>query len=875
MRAKSSIVLIVVILLALSVAFIACDKQGEGTTNEQQSEIVFEYNESTGVLSWSYKGASGYELEILRSDGETYFKTENVIQRTYITLQNLQDDVYTATLTVHAGDKTYQKSIQFAIGDEQLPSTGDEDETQPPQSYSKVVERLLPVYYYRSGNAELTLPLTDSSGVESVDAYGLIQSDMYSYDYESNTLVIKKSYFDRFSAGFRTQLKITYESGTDDYTYIEICKDLPLKIEGLVDDTFIYDPSSADLKYLSRELIFFNGNSTVELTNLSFKQICIDKKELSQIYYTVYQSSSKIKFNYSFFNNYVGTHLVEVYTSWGKTVFYMDIRTLTKYNDRYPYNIDIDYDSSYPQIIVNWDIDSTPSNYIVEIADQKYYSYKSPELFYGCSFDATGKIKYGDEVKIIAEFGGKGYENISTCKLDVDISDENVKSYLSYENSFEFLGKKHNYYIRNEDELRDFVYYLLIYYDSLPATDIMKSGTESYDNAVKVHMYTGYVATISGLENEINRLSLQLNEAIKGSFVVLKGENTGEYYICGNIDSTCIADDEIRTTDMIKNINDVHYSPTGRDDNYEGFAINSASVSAVVNYSEELYLALERGVRPVPVEGSTAYVIYEKAKDVLRTIIDDSMTDYQKVHAMSDWLADNVAYDYKLEEDLSNVSSTDPEYDKFYSCRSLYLEGVFIDGVAVCNGYAKAMSLMCGIEGIPCYKIKGKSGSGQHAWNKVCAEGVWYIVDATWAVKRYPDKNSIYEVLKHNLLFISEASSGNYNGGQHYEQYTGLYSGYYAGENYNIYANTFFDFEGKLNDYVIDNARELQTLVNYYKQKYGSSMNSGRYIMIDLGCSITDLTRYISSLDYGEVSQYKYSVETYDGISATLKMTKK
>ncbi len=51
----------------------------------------------------------------------------------------------------------------------------------------------------------------------------------------------------------------------------------------------------------------------------------------------------------------------------------------------------------------------------------------------------------------------------------------------------------------------------------------------------------------------------------------------------------------------------------------------------------------------------------------------------------------------------------------------------------------QAVSLLCGIEGIPCYKIKGASGKGselvnpvyaQHAWNKVyIIDGNWYVLD--------------------------------------------------------------------------------------------------------------------------------------------------
>ena len=64
-------------------------------------------------------------------------------------------------------------------------------------------------------------------------------------------------------------------------------------------------------------------------------------------------------------------------------------------------------------------------------------------------------------------------------------------------------------------------------------------------------------------------------------------------------------------------------------------------------------------------------------------------------------------------------------------------------------------------------------------------------------------------------------------------------------------------------------------LAEYYAQKYADVMISGRYLLIDVGCSITNLTKYVSTLNSGTANAYSYAVETYDGINATLKMTKK
>lgn len=59
--------------------------------------------------------------------------------------------------------------------------------------------------------------------------------------------------------------------------------------------------------------------------------------------------------------------------------------------------------------------------------------------------------------------------------------------------------------------------------------------------------------------------------------------------------------------------------------------------------------------------------------------------------------------------------------------------GVFLNGVAVCEGYAEAMKMVCDRENIPCINVVGTGNGGPHQWNYVQMEdGKWYGLDATW-----------------------------------------------------------------------------------------------------------------------------------------------
>jgi len=60
--------------------------------------------------------------------------------------------------------------------------------------------------------------------------------------------------------------------------------------------------------------------------------------------------------------------------------------------------------------------------------------------------------------------------------------------------------------------------------------------------------------------------------------------------------------------------------------------------------------------------------------------------------------------------------------------------GVFLNGKAVCEGYAEAFKLICDRENIPCILVVGTGNGGAHKWNYVKMEdGRWYGLDATWA----------------------------------------------------------------------------------------------------------------------------------------------
>ncbi|KOP70743.1 protease [Lysinibacillus sp. FJAT-14745] len=108
-------------------------------------------------------------------------------------------------------------------------------------------------------------------------------------------------------------------------------------------------------------------------------------------------------------------------------------------------------------------------------------------------------------------------------------------------------------------------------------------------------------------------------------------------------------------------------------------------------------------------------VVQQKIDQVLKTIIKPSMTEFEKVKAINDYIVSNTAYGTK--------TSASP-----HGAYALLMEGQ-----AVCQGYALTTYKMLEQAGIESKYIVGYvNGNQAHAWNLVKVDGQWYHLDTTW-----------------------------------------------------------------------------------------------------------------------------------------------
>lgn len=113
-----------------------------------------------------------------------------------------------------------------------------------------------------------------------------------------------------------------------------------------------------------------------------------------------------------------------------------------------------------------------------------------------------------------------------------------------------------------------------------------------------------------------------------------------------------------------------------------------------------------------------------KARHVVANLITSGMSDFEKELKLHDYIVNNTRYDI---ENYIKKPIPDSSFEEY---------GALVLGVAVCEGYSRAMKLMCDLSGIECIIITGTSISRGvqegHAWNIVKIDGEYYHLDVTY-----------------------------------------------------------------------------------------------------------------------------------------------
>ena len=95
------------------------------------------------------------------------------------------------------------------------------------------------------------------------------------------------------------------------------------------------------------------------------------------------------------------------------------------------------------------------------------------------------------------------------------------------------------------------------------------------------------------------------------------------------------------------------------------------------------------------------------------------LSEFDREEAIFNTVVSRCSYD--------NAAAADPNLWQAYTAY-----GVLVGGKAVCEGYSRAVQLLCGYAGINCTLVRGTAEGGNHMWNCVEVDGNWYQLDVTW-----------------------------------------------------------------------------------------------------------------------------------------------
>lgn len=145
-----------------------------------------------------------------------------------------------------------------------------------------------------------------------------------------------------------------------------------------------------------------------------------------------------------------------------------------------------------------------------------------------------------------------------------------------------------------------------------------------------------------------------------------------------------------------------------RHDDYSAYILESY-LYTIRSWGNKSTIALEARYRETLEQTG---VVDRTVAKALQTIIEPGMNEHEKIKAIHDWIVSHVEYDKSL---------------KHYTA----YDAVTL-GETVCQGYSLLGYKMLKEAGLTVLIAEGTVNTGEHAWNMVRVDGVWYHLDLTW-----------------------------------------------------------------------------------------------------------------------------------------------
>lgn len=156
-------------------------------------------------------------------------------------------------------------------------------------------------------------------------------------------------------------------------------------------------------------------------------------------------------------------------------------------------------------------------------------------------------------------------------------------------------------------------------------------------------------------------------------------------------------------------------NPTSGVIDINSIKYNTYTETLLIPYCEETEVRLDKTKQELA-----------KAEEVVAAVINDSMTDYDKVLALNNYFCQNAAYDHDSASTSVDINSVS---ESFIDAHTPY--GILCKDYGVCESYSEAFILTSRIAGLESICEIGKLFGGGHEWNRVKVDGNWCVLDVT------------------------------------------------------------------------------------------------------------------------------------------------
>jgi hypothetical protein len=240
----------------------------------------------------------------------------------------------------------------------------------------------------------------------------------------------------------------------------------------------------------------------------------------------------------------------------------------------------------------------------------------------------------------------------------------------------------------------------------------------------------------------------------KGAFVSkcsLKGLQSGTYIACLNV----------QTYPSYYTVNVRFYLENGKIKLYDTERYNS--FAQLLKEADKVDRKAAASINASTFSTAEGRVLVQKQT---MEIIKGKTTDADKVHAIYQWIAEHIAYDYNAYDPGDffisyQYNQSSMSYAADMAAGEYTADKVLERRTSICHGFASLLAAMARFAGIPALYVSVSSNQIGHAINLLYYDGKWNIADSTWdCIFGYKWNTSF--ITMDNMAYLRYGALGEY-----------------------------------------------------------------------------------------------------------------